>query len=568
MIDHFELMEDVETDILAECFRIEKNSRDYMRLLCEVLARHGLTREEAYAHYSAALTADDCNAEPIDTQQFYWLYYQPAEIDVGKEPLPKPTILIRPPECDVVDKATRSLRGAANTYQHGNALSRIAIGEQGPHIQILSDAALCELLSKQATYTAPKPTKKDPFRTVESFIPDKIVRMVAARYRWKVPRLQALVESPVLLPGGEILDQKGFDASSGLFLTRQYDLEPMTLEGAKEAIDYLIADFPFASENDKAGYVAALLTPFARHAFQGPTPIFLIQANMAGSGKTLLANLVSLTFSGRDVLTKAAPDSDAEWRKTITAIVAEGSQVVLIDNVASGETLQSASLDAALTGTTWQDRILGKSEMIQAPILWTPIATGNNIQLTSEMLRRTQPVRLLSTVERPQERNDFNEGDLRQFALDNREQLISAVLTILQSYCKAGRPDQGLPAYGSFQNWSDLVRNAVVYAGWADPYLARECLQESDPEAAQLKLLAAGWNEADPESVGLKVSKAIELATQFPLLKDALETVPYEGRALRLGKLMNRFQERPIDGRKFVAVATSGGVKVWALKPI
>jgi len=56
------------------------------------------------------------------------------------------------------------------------------------------------------------------------------------------------------------------------------------------------------------------------------------------------------------------PRDDDECRKRITAIALAAEPAVLIDNIVYG--LGCASLDAALTATTWQDRILGRSETV------------------------------------------------------------------------------------------------------------------------------------------------------------------------------------------------------------
>ena len=50
-------------------------------------------------------------------------------------------------------------------------------------------------------------------------------------------------------------------------------------------LDELLADFPFASQADRANAVAWLLLPLIRPSIDGPTPLHLIEAPIQGTGK-------------------------------------------------------------------------------------------------------------------------------------------------------------------------------------------------------------------------------------------------------------------------------------------
>src|SRR5262249_27110304 len=147
--------------------------------------------------------------------------------------------------------------------------------------------------------------------------------------------------------------------------------------------------------------------------------------------------------------------------------------------------LISASLDAALTGVVWKDRILGRSEIVEMPLVTTWAATGNNVVLGGDLSRRGCHIRLDSKLENPEERADFRHQELLRWVRQERPRLLAAALTILAAYCKAGRPDQRLKTWGSFGGWSGLVRQAIVWSGLPDPGETREELaRSSDREAA------------------------------------------------------------------------------------
>jgi hypothetical protein len=94
-------------------------------------------------------------------------------------------------------------------------------------------------------------------------------------------------------------------------------------------------------------------------------------------------------------------------------------------------------------------------------------------------------IRLESPEEHPEKRADFHRPHLLSWIAENRLQLLAGALTILRAYIVDGRPDMKLPAWGSFEGWSALVRSAVVWVGMPDPGQTRVVLQETADTPAQ-----------------------------------------------------------------------------------
>ena len=144
--------------------------------------------------------------------------------------------------------------------------------------------------------------------------------------------------------------------------------------------------------------------------------------------------------------------------------------LILIDNIVG--TLGSPSLDAALTGTSWSDRILGESAMASGlPLYATWYATGNNVILAADISRRTLHIRLESDQEDPEERADFHHTNLLAWVRSHRPRLATAAVTILSAYCAAGKPNQRLKPWGSFEGWSDL--SGPLLCGLVNPIRRR-----------------------------------------------------------------------------------------------
>src|SRR5262249_55162503 len=127
--------------------------------------------------------------------------------------------------------------------------------------------------------------------------PGWCVAAVADRkdYPPEIRELTAVVDHPVLRPDGTILNAPGYDAATGLLLGPQAGVPPVpdvpTLDDAVQARKKLLAvvcDFPFKHAAHRAAWLASLLTPMARYAFDGNSPLTLVDGNAPGVGKGLL----------------------------------------------------------------------------------------------------------------------------------------------------------------------------------------------------------------------------------------------------------------------------------------
>jgi hypothetical protein len=411
----------------------------------------------------------------------------------------RPTIAVTTEEHEVNELAAAALGHETWVYQRGGLLVRVVRDESpaargirrpfSPRIEALPQPLLRERLAANAKFLTRKATKEG-VEYLPAPPPGWCVSAVHARGSWPgVRHLEAVVDYPVLRADGTILHRRGYDADTGLLLIPGTgdggdagDVLPVaespTHDNAVAARDTLlevVADFPFEREIHKAAWLAALLTPLARFAFAGPAPLFLVESNVRGAGKGLLLGCNSIIVTGEPFTIATYTDDEDELRKRITALALAGERMVLFDNL-EGK-FGNATLDAALTGTAWKDRLLGANRVAEAPLYMTWHATGNNVSINADTARRVCHVRLESPEERPEEREGFTHPNLLAWVAEKRTQLLAAALTILRAYCVAGRPDQSLPAWGSFEGWTGLVRSAVVWVGMPDPGETRLCFR-------------------------------------------------------------------------------------------
>jgi hypothetical protein len=222
---------------------------------------------------------------------------------------------------------------------------------------------------------------------------------------------------------------------------------------------------------------------------------------------------------------------------------------------------------------------------VSLPLLVTWYATGNNVAIGADTARRTLQIRLETPLEKPEERQGFRYANLLEHIRQHRGELVIACCTILKAYFDAGKPKQSLPAWGSFEEWSQIVRNALVWAGQADPAETRTVLAEqSDTETSALRLLLAAWQGMDPQGRGLTVSEAVSMATrrniddiaqiryEFPTAQQAFADLfghatnkPASTRAI--GRRLAQWLRRIVDGRMFDSRNNRQGIKEWFVRP-
>ena len=436
----------------------------------------------------------------------------------------KPKVLIDTDEHRAVNDAVTALTDDPEIFQRGGALARVLRGD-GPGdgvrrgsrsatIGVLPAASLRERLTKFATFVRMSRRGEEAFE-VPAHPSPWLVSAVEARGFWPgVRHLQGLSNTPVLRPDGTVWQTPGYDERTGVlyepsggFPSVPEDAELDDADAAVEALKEVVADFRFESEDHRSAWFAGLLTPFARHAFDGPAPLFLIDANVRGAGKGLLGQTIGQIVLGDEMPVSSYAHDPEEMRKKVTAIALAGDRLVHLDNLEGS--FGNATLDRALTSTRWKDRVLGKSHQVDLPLLAVWYGTGNNVAVAADTTRRIIHIRLDVLEERPEERTDFRHPDLLAWIRQNRPTLLCHALTILVAYCNAGRPGQGLSAFGSFEGWSALVREALVWAGLSDPCLTRTRLAEtSDTTADSLGRLIRAW-EAYDAGDGIVVSELV-----------------------------------------------------------
>ncbi len=376
-----------------------------------------------------------------------------------------------------------------------------------------------------------------------------------------LPSIRGVARSPLARADGSILSGVGYDPATRLYAASEgagnLDVPERPtgaqVDAARGALLDVLADFPFADEASRAHALGALLSLLARELIRGPVPLFAIDAPAPGTGKTLLARALALIALGREPNALPLPRDEEEWRKRVLSLLLSGRDFAVLDN-AEGE-LRSPSLCAALTSTSWEDRVLGQSATRAVPIRLQWWATGNNLRLTGDLTRRVAWCRLDAETARPDQRSGFRHADLISWVRAERPRLLSAAFTLLRAWIASDRPSPSAsaPLIGGFEEWRRVIGGTLAVAG-VSGFLANraDLFATMDEEGAAWAGFLAAWSEA----LGSKPAALRELPDPvLRLVPEAIGEPLDRGFSKRLGEAL-----RKRVGRRH---ALAGGGEVW-----
>ena len=543
----------------------------------------------------AQAQGDAPSPEP-DTDQ------EPTNDSTNKPAVPE--IILGPDIKRVVDEtiaAIRALPGEPQLYQRSGMLHVISQAAPTPTwLQRPSDLPtilaataphLRELAATAATWLKVSRNKKGEQVAKPALPPDWAISALIARPGWPFVPLEGIVCSPTLRADGTVLATPGYDRETGLSLhfTGEFPKIPAqpTEEDARQAVAALLEpfkEFPFVARYHESAALAALCSVVARPAIAGNVPLFAVRSTTRGAGKGLLIDAISMLALGRHAPRMAQTPDEEEERKRLLSLALAGTPMLHIDNVTGP--LGSGSLDMALTAPTFGDRLLGTNATKEAPMNVVFFASGNNMAFRGDLARRVVPIDLDPQMERPEERGGFTHSPLLDWIQKHRKDLLIAALTLLRAYCVAKKPPQSLTPLGSFEEWSNLIRQALVWVGMEDPCAGRKDIEaESDPEHARHADLLDAWESCYPEAKdAATVSQAIADIAQ----RQAVHPTPpnewnhllsvlggfdkrFDGKRLDsrvLGEVFRKHHGDPIDGKRLVKAGTYNRAVKWKVEKI
>jgi putative DNA primase/helicase len=402
--------------------------------------------------------------------------------------------------------------------------------------------------------------------------PDQVAEIYLSRAgRWMIPTLLGIVNTPFLRNDGSLCEHPGYDPASALLFHPENQVFPSipaapTLEEARAALqfldDTLLAEFPFVQNIDCAVALSGILTAFDRRAM-ATAPLHAYSSPMAGTGKSLLVDIASILATGDLAPVISQGKTEEELEKRLGAALIGSDQIVSLDNC--DRELNSAFLCQALTQQRVKIRLLGYSRHVEVPVTSAFFATGNNLEISNDLTRRTLLCNIDAGVERPELRRF--KSNVLEVARKHRVALVAAILTILRAWHCSGTAI-GIEPLGSFEEWSFRIRSPILWLDYEDPCASIATVRASDPYRELFNTVLVQWEQKLGTAGSFTVQQVIARAVIDQDFFGALASVAIskQGGGIsneRLGRWLNKNDGKIVNKLKITKVGTLNGYPLW-----
>jgi putative DNA primase/helicase len=425
--------------------------------------------------------------------------------------------------------------------------------------------------------------------------PETVAKILLGRVgEWNLPHLRGIVAHPTLRRDGSLLSESGYDPASGYYLAMPSNLAMAPIDAAPTRdeclqaallLEDLLVEFPFVDTASRSVALSLLMTAVLRSAMD-VAPIHAATAPRRGSGKSFLYDIAAaLVYGSRCPVIYAGANAE-ELEKKLNGLLLRGVTLFSIDNL--NIPLEGDLICQIATQTLLDLRRLGRSDMIQTPNSALAGVTGNNLVVKEDVTRRVVMASMDAELERPELR--LFEANPFRMVMRDRGKYLRAVLTIARGY-QVTNEKMKLTPLGSFDDYTRLVREPLVWLDRADPAATMEQLHDADPVLAGLRGVMAAWEAAIGLNRPMSAAAVIELANghghgfeEAPesdmkkeaaaratrhALSVALSNISKRGSgitALELGQWLRRHADGIADGRRFKGETDAHSrVVVWWL---
>jgi hypothetical protein len=408
--------------------------------------------------------------------------------------------------------------------------------------------------------------------------PDKVAdALLNRRGRWKLPRLAGIVNTPFLRRDGSVCETAGYDLASELLFKPDGQTFPPIPQSpnkddavaALKALELLIESFPFVQEMDRSVALSALLTIIDRRSM-ATAPLHAFTSPMAGTGKSLFVDICSILATGRQMPVIAQGHNEEELEKRLGAALLAGDTAISLDNCERD--LESSFLCQVLTQAKLNIRVLGKSKKVETPMNAMLFATGNNLVMGGDLIRRALLCSMDAGCERPELRT-FTDNVV-ETARHRRDALVMAGLVVLRAWHVAVAAGQRthMPPLGSFEDWSFRIREPLVWLGKVDPCETLAEIRDNDPHRAELITVIMQWKENLAVGQCYSVQDIIGRSINAPNFYNALSAVAREASGgsisnRRLGRWLKRVEGKIVNGLMLLQDGIKQGYPQWRLSP-
>lgn len=467
----------------------------------------------------------------------------------------KPVVRIEKGEFHrIADTAEEVLANSGDYYQAGGAIVRLRVDPFTGDIatENLTEQAATIALSAAADWETYDGRSKAWSR---ADVPQRVVSALMKKgdYRHLRP-LSGIARQPHFRSGGgELVTQPGYDARSGVFAAFErdsYRLPELTKANALAALDELdslIGEYHFATPSDRSAALSAMLAATIRPSLR-LCPAFSISGSRPGSGKSYLASVIAQFGGPGGARNISYPTSSEEASKLVLSVMMTSPAAICFDDMTT-DGIAYGAINSLLTSDAISGRVLGASKMASAKTASLIMGTGNNIKPQRDMARRVVTIYLSPRVETITSLR--YEGQPLKAVERERERYVTYALTIIAAYVAAGSPVVDVPSIASFDDWSTLCRQSLIWLGQPDP--ARSLIEQvnDDPDMQVFGDLLVSWYDRFGDRPTM-VRTVLDRSNDDAELRNALMELPVSERGIvnpsKFGRHLARHANRIIGG--------------------
>lgn len=372
-------------------------------------------------------------------------------------------------------------------------------------------------------------------------VPPRIIQLLCKSQSYEhLPVLNGIARQPYFASDGELITQAGYNEKTllfGHFDASEFNiLEPTRrkAESCLAELNALLDEFPFEQEADRVAALCAMLTATVRSSLE-VAPAFNITATTSGSGKSYLSSIL-MPFAGPgQPLLVSYPATQDEATKIMTSLFLKNPPAIGFDDMQT-DWLPHSVINRALTAPTITERVLGYSKSATVSTASFIVGTGNNVSPRRDMCRRVVTIHLAPQTATPA--TIAYKGRPVEAVRSKRAHYVSCALTIIGAWKAAGSPRADVPQIASYDQWSDMCRQPLLWLGLTDPAASLIDQVYNDPDLDLLTHLFEVWFKrlgGRPMTVRKLIKDAVE---RYEDLREILEELPIvDHKVINPGKL-------------------------------
>ena len=355
-----------------------------------------------------------------------------------------------------MDHALATIEGEWAYYKFLTQLGRVT----DDNVFQVYDRQILELRAEQSFYIKSWVSRGKGKPKLERIkMPPHCTDMIMKYPNCTAPTIKGFATHPVMTDKGLIGLKDGFE--DGVWFSGCSDFK-IDSRPYKECYDRLIElfcdDILFADEKlGKALFVSMMLTAMARLGSMS-APGYLISANLPGTGKSTMFEIISRTVYGKLYPSAGWTTDVEELKKRLVTHLKAGTECLLFDNIKQKTTLVSEDLAQAITAGDFLGRLLGGNDEVLVPAQTLFVFIGNDIKMANELTRRIMTVQLEAKKANP-ERRAVGVKKIETYCLENRNEAVGCLLKMLQEGVKM---DNKLKHTSGMEFWDRVVRNPLM----------------------------------------------------------------------------------------------------------